>query len=112
MLLLRKRVAKGSIVCSDTFPRYTGATAKGYVHRLVRHGQQEYVESQGNHIDESEGFWGYLKGKLAAKGGVRSERLPLYIAEYVWRYNHRDMDIRDQTTLIVRLIKNKCKFGG
>ena len=37
-----------------------------------------------------EGFWGYLQRQLRAKGGVRRERLPLYIAEYVWRYNRRD----------------------
>lgn len=112
MPLLRKRVAKGSIVCSDTFRSYTGVAAKGYVHRLVRHDQQEYVDSQGNHINGLEGFWGYLKRKLAAKGGVRRERLPLYLAEYVWRYNHRDMDIRDQTKLILSQLENKYNFGG
>jgi len=36
-----------------------------------------------------EGFWGYLKRKLDSKGGITRARLPLYIAEYVWRYNHR-----------------------
>ncbi len=34
-----------------------------------------------------EGFWGYLKRNLSAKGGIRRDRLPLYLAEYVWRYN-------------------------
>ena len=112
MPLLRKRVAMGSIVCSDTFRSYTGVAARGYVHRLGRHDQQEYVDSQGNHINGLEGFWGYLKRKLAAKGGVRRERLPLYLAEYVWRYNHRDMDIRDQTKLILNQLEYKYKFGG
>lgn len=69
MPLLRKRVALGSTVCSDTFRSYTGVSSKGYVHRLVKHDQQEYVNAQGNHINGLEGFWGYLKRKLAAKGG-------------------------------------------
>lgn len=36
-----------------------------------------------------ERFWGYLKRKLASKGGITRARLPLYIAAYVCRYNHR-----------------------
>ena len=110
--LLRERVAVGSTVCSDTFRSYTGVAAKGYVHRLVKHDQQEYVDAQGNHINGLEGFWGYLKRKLAAKGGIRRERLPLYLAEYVWRYNHRDIKIGDQIKLILSLLQNKYKFSG
>ncbi|MCJ7808427.1 MAG: IS1595 family transposase [Dehalococcoidia bacterium] len=112
MPLLRNRVAKGSIVCSDTFRSYTGVAARGYVHRLVKHDQQEYVDAQGNHINGLEGFWGYLKRKLVAKGGIRRERLPLYLAEYVWRYNHRDMKIEYQIKLILSLLQNKYKFSG
>ncbi len=33
--LIRRRVRRGSIVCSDTWLSYTGVAAKGYVHRLV-----------------------------------------------------------------------------
>lgn len=112
MLLLRKQVAKGSIVCSDTFRSYTGVAARGYVHRLVKHDQQEYVDAQGNHINGLEGFWGYLKRKLVAKGGIRRERLPLYLAEYVWRYNHRNMEIKDQIKLILSMLQNRYKFSG
>ena len=110
--LLRKRVAVGSTVCSDTFRSYTGVAAKGYVHRLVKHDQQEYVDAQGNHINGLEGFWGYLKRKLAAKGGIRRERLLLYLAEYVWRYNHRDMKIKDQIKLIFSLLQHKYNYSG
>jgi transposase len=110
--LLRKQVAQGSIVCSDTFRSYTGVAAKGYVHRLVKHDQQEYVDSQGNHINGLEGFWGYLKRRLAAKGGIRRERLILYLAEYVWRYNHRDLKIEDQVSLILSQIQDTYKVGG
>ena len=110
--LLRKRVARGSIVCSDTFRSYTGIAAKGYVHRLVKHDQQEYVDDQGNHINGLEGFWGYLKRKLAAKGGIRRERLPLYLAEYVWRYNHRNLKIEDQVSLILSQLQDTYNVGG
>jgi transposase len=110
--LLKKQVAKGSTVCSDTFKSYTGVAARGYIHRLVRHDQQEYSDGQGNHINGLEGFWGYLKRMLAAKGGIRKERLPLYLAEYVWRYNHRGQEIKEQIRCILSLTESRYKFSG
>jgi transposase len=87
--LITKRVELGSTVCSDTWKAYTGIAARGYVHRLVHHGEGVYSDRRGNHINGLEGFWGYLKRKLASKGGITRRKLPLYLAEYVWRYNHR-----------------------
>ena len=110
--LLKQRVVTGTIVCSDTFKSYTGVAARGYVHRLVKHEQQEYSDGQGNHINGLEGFWGYLKRMLAAKGGIRKERLHLYLAEYAWRYNHRGLKIRDQIQCVLSLIENRYKFSG
>ena len=112
MPLLNKRVAKGATVCSDTFKSYTGVAAKGYVHRLVRHEQQEYSDGEGTHINGLEGFWGYLKRMLGAKGGIRRERLPLYLAEYVWRYNHRNLKISYQIRCILSQLRARYKFSG
>jgi len=82
-----------------------GLAAKGYVHRLVKHHKGEYSDGKGNHINGLEGFWGYLKRRLAAKGGIRKERLPLYLAEYVWRYNHRNDSIQIQKKLIMKQLE-------
>ena len=103
--LIKQRVKRGSTVCSDTWYSYTGIAANGYVHRLVEHGKGEYSDCKGNHINGLEGFWGYLKRKLAAKGGIRKSRLPLYLAEYVWRYNNRGLTPRQQTDLMMNLLK-------
>jgi len=113
MPLISRQVKPGSTICSDTWKSYTGIAAKGYVHRLVDHGKKEYADRQGNHINGLEGFWGYLKRRLAAKGGIRREKLPLYLAEYVWRYNHRKQKIPQQINEIVHLLlKNKyAKFN-
>lgn len=102
--LLRQRVKAGSVVCSDTFPSYTGVAAGGYVHRLVDH-TQSFSDQRGSHVNGLEGFWGYLKRRLAAKGGVRRERLPLYLAEYVWRYNHRGLTPRAQVRALMTLLQ-------
>jgi transposase len=103
--LITKKVEQGSTICSDTWKAYTGIAAKGYVHRLVNHGEGKYSDGKGNHINGMEGFWGYLKRKLASKGGVTRSRLPLYIAEYVWRYNHRTDPERVKIQKIIHLLE-------
>ena len=101
--LIQKQVEKGSTIYSDTWRGYTGIASKGYVHRLVEH-KKEYVSKSGSHINGLEGFWGYLKRKLVAKGGIRKSRLHLYLGEYVWRYNHRNLNIKEQTKYLLNLV--------
>jgi transposase-like protein len=101
--IITKRVKSGSRICSDTYRSYTGLAARGYVHRTVEHSQKEYVKGK-NHINGLEGFWGYLKRQLASRGGIRRERLPLYLAEYVWRYNNRKLTIEKQIEKLLNLV--------
>ncbi len=68
--LISQEVSMGSIVCSDTWKAHTEIAARGYVHRLVSHGEKQYSDEKGNHINGLKGFWGYLKRKLASKGGI------------------------------------------
>lgn len=112
MPLLRQQVEAGATVCSDAFHSYTGVAAGGYVHRLVRHDEERYSDGHGNHINGLEGFWGYLKRRLAAKGGIRRERLPLYLAEYVWRYNHRGLTLQEQVRRLMTQIQRRYGFSG
>lgn len=114
MPLISRRVKQGSVICSDTWRSYTGIAAKGYVHRLIEHGKGEYTDSQGNHINGLEGFWGYLKRRLASKGGIRKEKLSLYLAEYVWKYNHRYLSNKQQINEILKMLSNhnSIKISG
>lgn len=102
--IIQKKVKQGSTVCSDTWRGYTGIAAKGYVHRIVNHGKNEYSNKKGNHINGLEGFWGYLKRKLSAKGGIRRKKLYLYLGEYVWRYNHRKLNFKEQENLLFAML--------
>lgn len=101
---IEKQVKKGSTVCSDAWRGYTGIAAKGYVHRFVRHGENEYSDKKGNHINGLEGFWGYLKRKLSAKGGIRRKKLHLYLGEYVWRYNHRKLNFKEREKRLFKIV--------
>ena len=47
--LIVKKVEKGSTVCSDTWRAYTGIAAKGYVHRLMNHGEGQCTDGKGDH---------------------------------------------------------------
>jgi transposase len=101
------KVSTGSIVRSDTWKAYTGIAAQGYVHRPINHGERQYSDGKGNHINGLEGFWGYLKRKLASKGGIRHEKLPLYLGEYVWRYNHRKENDNVKMKRIIKLLEHE-----
>lgn len=104
--LISQKVSPGSIVCSDTWKAYTGIADRGYVHRLVILGERQYSDGKGNHINGLERFWGYLKRKLASKGGIRKERLHLFLGEYVWRYNHRSHSERIKMRRLIQLLEN------
>lgn len=102
--IITKKVKPGTRICSDTWKAYTGLAVKGYVHRTVRHREKQYAKGK-NHINGLEGFWGYLKRKLAAKGGVRKKYLALFLGEYVWRYNNRKINTKEQAKKILELLK-------
>lgn len=109
--LIKKQVKAGSTVCSDSWRAYTGLASKGYVHRIVKHGQGQYSDKKGNHINGLEGFWGYLKRKLQSKGGIRREKLPLYLGEYVWRFNHRKLPLKEQKNSLVKQFYQHIRSG-
>jgi len=59
-------------------------------HESVNHGRGEYV--RGNvHTCTIDGFWSLLKrGIIGSFHNVSRKYLPLYVAEFEWRYNNRD----------------------
>lgn len=97
--IIEKTVKKGAKICSDTCRAYTGLAT----HRTVEHGEKEYVKGK-NHINGLEGFFGYLKRQLVSRGGIRRERLPYYLAEYVWRYNYRELPVEKQIQRLLNLV--------
>jgi transposase len=101
--IIEKKIRRGSRINSDTWRAYTGLATRGYVHRTVEHAKHEYTKGK-NHINGLEGFFGYLKRQLVSRGGIRRERLPYYLAEYVWRYNHRKMPIENQVKRLLNLV--------
>ncbi len=105
--LIARRVRRGLTVFSDTWKSFSDIAAKGYVYHLVGQSQPEQVNLKGNYINKLESFGRYLKTNLPVKGGIRRHRWPLYLAEYGWRYNHRNLTIDQQIHEIIQLLKNQ-----
>jgi len=48
---------------------------------------------------------------IAAKGGIRQSRLHLYLGEYVWRYNHRHLNLKEQENYLMKLLQKYIRSG-
>ena len=80
-----------SLLASDDNAAYR-YLRKQYPHKVVRHSRGEYVVG-AVHTNTIEGFWSILKrGIVGTFHKVSAKYLPLYIAEFEFRYNNRDND--------------------
>jgi len=59
--------------------------------------------------DTLNSFWKYLKNKLASRGGIRKEKLPLYLGEYVWKFNHRKESLKEKEEKLLNLLNSFFK---
>lgn len=101
---IRRQVVRGSIVYTDGLMMYRSIWADGYIHRYVDHEGGEYVRGDV-HTNHIEGFWGILKRKMSCIGGMRRNRLYLFVGEIVWRFNHRLIPLEEQEKELFELVK-------
>lgn len=80
---------------------YGAVVYRGRFHRLAISGTGEAPARFG----EVEAFWAYVRQQLRAKGGIRPNRLGLYLAEYAWRYNHRRLSRAEQLRALFTLLR-------
>jgi predicted RNA-binding Zn-ribbon protein involved in translation (DUF1610 family) len=85
------------LVATDEHSGYRWLKPTGIPHESVRHGKGEYVGGEV-HTNNIESFWSLLKrGIMGSFHHVSKEYLPLYLAEFQFRHNHRkDTDIFGQ----------------
>ena len=80
---------KVSLLCTDENSgyRYLNRT---YPHQVIRHGAGHYVIG-AVHTQTIEGFWSLIKrGIMGSFHKVSRKYLPLYVAEFEFRYNNRE----------------------
>jgi len=86
---------KVSLVAANGHSGYVGLSAD-YPHESVRHSRNEYVRGLV-HTQTIDSFWSLLKrGIMGRFHHVSAKYLPLYVAEFEWRFNNRkNADIFD-----------------
>ena len=80
---------KVSLLCTDQWGGYRGLD-KDFPHGVVDHSQGQYVVG-AIHTNTIEGFWSIFKrGVVGTFHKVSAKYLPLYVAEFQFRYNNRE----------------------
>ena len=99
--ILNRLTVPGIKVVTDQHGGYNSLT--GRVRIAVNHSIGQYVDGEGNTTNAIESFWAQLKGVL--KGvfhQVIVKHLHRYLAEVMWRHNHRSSRVLDQMGSVVR----------
>jgi hypothetical protein len=79
---------KVSLLCTDQWRGYRGIN-KHFPHGTVDHSLGQYVVG-AVHTQTIEGFWSLIKrGIMGTYHKVSAKYLPLYVAEFEFRYNNR-----------------------
>jgi len=79
---------KVSLLCTDQWVGYKGLD-KNYPHATIDHAEHQYVVG-AVHTQTIEGFWSIFKrGIVGSFHKVSAKYLPLYVAEFQFRYNNR-----------------------
>jgi transposase-like protein len=88
--ILRGKVARRSIIHSDSWRDYDGLVDVDYrkYHR-IHHGDNVFARGRGIHINDIESFWGTAKTRLAKRRGIRSHLFHVHLKECEFRFNHR-----------------------
>ena len=71
---------------------YDGLILNGCKHYRIYHAQNEFARGK-NHVNGIESFWSYTKRRLSKFNGIKKERLPIFLKESQYRFNHRKDDM-------------------
>lgn len=107
---IREHVEVGSTVCTDEFSSYL-SMPKIFTHKSVKHSAKEYARREGNftvHTNSVEGKFSLLKrGIIGTFHQVSKKHLPLYLAEFDHRFNHRKVTDGERTVAALKLAEGK-----
>jgi transposase-like protein len=88
--IIRGRADIESVIHTDGWRGYDGLVDLGYEkHFRVYHGENEFSDGLGNHINGIESFWGYAKHRLIKFNGVPKDKFIIYLKETEFRFNNR-----------------------
>jgi transposase len=88
-------VEPGSVVSTDELMSYGLLTGDGFIHGSVKHGAKEwsyydYRTGETHSTNGIESFWHLFKYSVRSTHiQISAEKMPKYLAEFVFRSNHR-----------------------
>lgn len=83
---------KVSLLCTDQWTGYNALAREFPQHQSINHKAGEYVVG-AIHMNTIEGFWSLIKrGMVGTFHKVSRKYLPLYVAEFQFKYNNRHND--------------------
>jgi transposase-like protein len=104
--MITDRVKAGSTMMTDEFSSYKGLIYKGYIHRFVEHGKEQYA--RGNvHVNGMENFWSWTKEQMFKFHGVFKRNLFYYLKEMEWKFNHRHLNPQEKAITIAKIFNEK-----
>jgi len=107
--LIANNVALGSKLFTDDFKAYTGL-APFYTHRVVKHGEGEYVIGDV-HVNTAEGFFSQFKRGLVGIYHLMSKKhLHRYLNEFAFRYNMRAQPNGEGFTALLSNIEGRLPY--
>lgn len=105
--VLTENASLDSTIMTDDFRGYIRATVPFKAHHSVNHSAGEYVRGDA-YTNTVEGFFSILKrGVMGTFHHVSKHHLPLYLAEFDYRYNHRKMTDGERTAIALTKAEGK-----
>jgi hypothetical protein len=71
-------------------------------HYRVNHGQNEFSQGDGIHINGIENFWSFTKRRLAWFNGVKVH-FNLHLKECEWRYTRNYVDLEKELYILLKI---------
>ena len=109
--ILKRHVSKDARLYTDESTIYTKPGKRFRSHKTVNHGEEEYVRyERGERVTTNtvEGFFGNTKRSIdGTHHHVSGKHLPLYLAEFDYKYNTREETDGTRTAIAIPKIVGK-----
>ena len=105
--IIEQIVSVNAEINSDGWRGYDGLVDVGYdKHYRVNHGNNEFSDFRGHHVNGIENFWSFTKRRMQRKNGIRKTYFELFLKECEWRYNRTDAQMEHE---LKKLLNNYIK---
>ena len=104
--LIEKYIKLSSIVHTDEHPIYSNLSKIGYTHDFVRHKDYQFAKGKVT-TNRIENVWSTFKSHFRANKHISKKYLPIYIDEFLFKFNRRDKQNPNKAfdELIERIVK-------